>query len=285
MVHARMRFLLLFAIFGCFLHAFAASADAATEIPMVERSGFIFVKVRVAGQGTPLNFLLDSGAGTSALSLRQARRLGCKFTNQRAIQDVQGFSTAYSIEGFTASVQNIPVPSSVLAIDLTPVDRAADGNIDGLLGMDFFRGRIVQIDYAAGKVRLLSRDEISTNGAQIVPLAAHRDALCVRVGVNGGNPEWMRFDTGCSSALEWAASRKSWPRKLANPSIAAAGGANHSIRTDVAIGSEHFSDVKTGLHDEQMFGGESGLLGNGLLSHLRVTVDADKSRLILKRID
>jgi len=281
-----MRLTLLFAISACFLHAFAtsANADVATEIPIVERFGFIFVKVNVPGQDTPLNFLLDSGSGTSVLSLRQARRLGCKLTNPRAIQDVQGFSIAHGVEGFVASVQNIPIPSSLLAVDLIPVNRAADGRIDGLLGADFFRGRIVQIDYAAKKIRLLRRDEVSTEGAQIVPLAMHGDALCVRVAVNGNSPEWMRFDTGCSSALEWT-SRKSWPRKLANASIAVAGGANRSIRADVAIGSEHFADVKTGLHDEQMFGGESGLLGNGLLSHFRVIVDAGKSRLILKRIE
>jgi hypothetical protein len=35
------------------------------------------------------------------------------------------------------------------------------------------------------------------------------------------------------------------------------------------------------LHSEQMFGGESGLVGNGLLSHFRVTGDCDKARLIL----
>jgi predicted aspartyl protease len=279
-----MRVTLLSAIFACILHALAASAHGATQIPIEKRFGFIFVKVKVAGQDTPLNFLLDSGAGTTVLNLRQARRMGCRLAGQREIQDVQGFTIAHSVEGFAASVQNIPVPSSVLAIDLTPVNRAADGRIDGILGADFFRGRIVQIDYAAGKIRLLQRDEVSTAGSEILRLVAHRDALCMQIAVNGNSPEWMRFDTGCSSSLEWA-SCKSWPRKLANLSIAAAGGANRSIRTDVAIGSEHFANVKTGLHDGQMFGGESGLVGNGLLSHFRVTVDADKSQLILKRIE
>ena len=54
--------------------------------------------------------------------------------------------------------------------------------------------------------------------------------------------------------------------------------------TDVLLGSEHFSPVKTGVHQQPIFSGEAGLLGNGLLSQFRVTVDAGKSRLLLNRI-
>jgi len=43
------------------------------------------------------------------------------------------------------------------------------------------------------------------------------------------------------------------------------------------------SAVRTGIHTEQMFAGEAGLIGNGLLSQFRVTLDADKSRVLLSR--
>ena len=110
-----------------------------------------------------------------------------------------------------------------------------------------------------------------------------KDALCIRVGVNGNAPQWMRLDTGCSSALEWVA-RSSAARKDARTSIATAIGSRRSIHTDVTLGSERFAAVKTGLHDEPMFAGEAGLLGNGLLSQFRVTVDTAKSQLFLTRI-
>ena len=56
------------------------------------------------------------------------------------------------------------------------------------------------------------------------------------------------------------------------------------IHTDVLLGSERLSAVKTGVHQQPIFSGEAGLLGNGLLSQFRVTVDAGKSRLLLDHI-
>ncbi len=53
----------------------------------------------------------------------------------------------------------------------------------------------------------------------------------------------------------------------------------------VTLGTERFAAVKTGLHDKPMFAGEAGLLGNGLLSHFRVTVDIAKSQLLLSKIN
>ena len=50
------------------------------------------------------------------------------------------------------------------------------------------------------------------------------------------------------------------------------------------LGSERLSAVQTGVHQQPLFSGEAGLLGNGLLSQFRVTVDAGKSRLLLDRI-
>jgi hypothetical protein len=66
------------------------------------------------------------------------------------------------------------------------------------------------------------------------------------------------------------------------PSIAAVTGSVHAIRTEVRIGDEHFAGVKTGIHQKSIFSGEDGLVGNGLLSQFRVTIDATKgSRLLL----
>ena len=261
----------------------ARPARAATEIPFAFRDGMICLKVRVAGQPAALNFLLDSGAGASVLDLQTARRLGLKFGSRETVQGVQGRCAAYRVDGLAANVAAIPIARSMLALDLSPVSQGCGSRIDGLLGADFFHGRIVQIDFAAQKIRLLTRGEVSTAGAQVVPLAIRNDALCIRVGVNGNAPQWMRLDTGCSSALEWVA-RSSAGRKDARTSIATAIGSRRSIHTDVTLGSERFAAVKTGLHDEPMFAGEAGLLGNGLLSQFRVTVDTAKSQLFLTRI-
>lgn len=280
-----MRSVFIFTAFISALFTFPLKSRAATEIPFTYGQGMIWLKVHVAGQGTPLNFLLDSGAGSSVLDLQAARRLGLKLGNRETVRGVQGLCAAFRVSGLAAEVATIPIAHSMLALDLSSVSRGCGGNrIDGLLGADFFHGRIIQIDFAAQKIRLLERSEVSTNVSQILPLTKRYDVLCVRVGVNGNAPQWMRLDTGCSSALEWVVGSEAI-RKAASSSIAVVTGSRRSVYADVVLGSERFTSIKIGLHDEPMFAGEAGLLGNNLLSKFRVTVDVEKSRVILNRIN
>ena len=52
--------------------------------------------------------------------------------------------------------------------------------------------------------------------------------------------------------------------------------------TTVRLGQHEFEKVPTGLHEEAIFPGEAGLLGNGLLSRFStVTIDAKAGRLRL----
>jgi hypothetical protein len=242
----------------------------------------IWVKVDVAVHGTPLNFLLDSGAGTSVVDLATARRLGVKLGRAKNILGVSGSAIAYQVEGFVSSLGSVPAPRSLLALDLSAVSRGLHQRIDGLLGADFFRGRIVQIDYAAGKIRLLDRSELTTTNAQVLTLTRRNDALGLPASIADQRAEWMRLDTGCSSSVEWVLN-KSKPVTLRRPSIAASKASRKFIEADVTLGTHRFNDVKVGIHPKALFPGENGLLGNGLLSHFVVTIDADRSQLLLTR--
>jgi Aspartyl protease len=242
----------------------------------------IWLKVDVATQPAPLNFLFDSGAGKSVLHLGTARRLGVRLGEREIVQGTQGGCTAYRIRDLPATVACVPIPREMLALDLTRISEGGVNRIDGLLGADFFRGRVVQIDYAAQKVRLLGSKEFSVSDGQMLPLIRHDDAFGIRVGVAGGAPEWMRLDTGCNGALEWVTARRHVSR-LAGTSVATSAASKRSIRTDVLLGSERLSSVETGVHSQPIFAGEAGLVGNGLLSQFLVTVDVDGGRLLLRR--
>ncbi|HZJ16668.1 MAG TPA: aspartyl protease family protein [Chthoniobacteraceae bacterium] len=242
----------------------------------------IWLKVDVAMQATPLNFLLDSGAGKSVLNLGTAQRLGVKLGSREIVQGTQGGCAAYRVRNLPATVASVPIPGEMLALDLSPVSEGCVTRIDGLLGADFFRGRVVQIDYTAQKIRLLGRKEFSVSDGQTLPLIRRNDALGIRVGVEGGAPQWMRLDTGYNGALEWVVARESAPR-MAGTSVATAAASKHSIRAKVLLGSERLSTVETGVHSQPIFAGEAGLVGNGLLSQFLVTVDVDGGRLLLRR--
>jgi hypothetical protein len=90
----------------------------------------------------------------------------------------------------------------------------------------------------------------------------------------------MRVDTGCDSALEWAAGPSGGKRGGA--SIGLAQGRDRTMQAGVQLGPRGIPDVRIGLHDRPIFRGEAGLLGNGLLCAFRVTLDARARRLILE---
>ena len=108
--------------------------------------------------------------------------------------------------------------------------------------------------------------------------------MCVPIAVNGQKRQWVRLDTGCATPLQWVTSSVRF--QDCNPKVAI-GLAEISIpqtETAVEIGKCKFENVPTGLHEQPIFAGEAGLLGNGLLCRFsRVTIDAKSRRLILER--
>lgn len=254
------------------------------EIPFEYRDGLIWLKVRAEGAPEPLNFLLDSGASVSVIDLGTAQRLGLKLAGRVSVRGVQTETAGHWPQRLKASVSEVPLPRDFLALDLQKLSKACAHRVDGLVGADFFRDRVVQVDFAACVVRLLATAPAKAD--ESLSLEIQKDVLRVPVAVNGGKPQWMRLDTGCASALQWvstarptatAATRRRMSVGLAEVSVAMAS-------TTVALGKLRFESVPTGVHSKQIFTGESGLLGNGLLSRFIVTVDAPNKRLLLSKL-
>jgi predicted aspartyl protease len=266
------------AIFSLLLLA-SINLHAATLIPFNYRDGEIWVKIAVAGKSEPLNFLVDSGAGASVLDLAVARRLGVKLGEPMTVQGADGRAVAYHVNGFCARAANVPIASSFLATDLSGPSRCCHQRIDGLLGVDFFLDHIVQIDYATETIRLLQRDEVNSSGSEVLPLKRLNDAFCVRASIAGTAPELLRVDTGCCSALEWVVTGDT-AKKHGSTTIGLNSGSMQDFHTDVQLGTTRITTVKTGIHTSQMFSGESGLIGNGLLSRFTITIDAAKRRCL-----
>ena len=257
-------------------------ARAETEIPFQYRDGCLWLKVHAAAQHEPLNFLLDSGASSSVLNIQTARRLNTKLGSRQSVHGVHSQTLAYWINGFKAQTAGITLPESLLAVDLSGVNQTVHQPIDGLLGADFFRGRIVQIDFATHKVRVLDYAQPNTRSA-VLPIKWCNDAMCVPVGVAGNSPQWMRLDTGCESAVEWAPGKAMEHRDSVthDVSIGLSSSSIHYVHADVQLGGQSLTKVEIGVHDQQIFSGEGGLLGNGVLSKFRVTIDTPGRRVIL----
>ena len=266
-------FILLFSPWVHRLHA-----DPAPVMPFEYRDGLIWVKLESAG--CALNFVLDSGAGSSLLSLETVTRLGLKLGSAQRVQAVSSPAVAWRVKGFKAD--GVSLRHEPLAMDLQRVSQVCCRPIDGVIGQEFFRGRIVQIDYKAHCLRFLDKPGTTCGDVANLPLKWHPDSFCVPVSVEGTRPRWVRLDTGCDVGLHWVVgSPKSESKK--SDSLAFSHAKKSAELVTVQLGDEKIERVKTVFHQNPIFPGESGLLGNGILSKYRVTVDSISNRVMFDK--
>ena len=258
-----------------------AQPSPSTEFAFEHRGGLIWVKVSVPQSAEPLNFLLDSGAGVSVVNLRTAKRLGLKLGQRVDVRGVGKSTDGFWPQRMQATAGGVELPKECLAVDLAELSRACDCGVDGLLGADFFKDRVVQIDFVARKIRLLPSSDM-TGATNVVKLKLNRGALLASVGVDENKPQWLRVDTGCTSALQWVTSRRKTAARRSGVSVGLTELNIPATTTTVKLGSMTFDSVPTGLHRTPIFAGESGLLGNGLLMRFEcVTFDTKAGRLVL----
>jgi hypothetical protein len=273
--------LLVFAAVAELLLAVFARADPPCAIPFRYQDGLIWLKVELAGKKEPLNFLLDTGASVSAIDLQTAHNCRVPLGDRQPVEGVSGKGFAYGVNDLQAMAGGIALAKSFLAIDLGTVSDRCHQHIDGLLGVDFFRNRIVRIDFKARKICLLQDCDGKLANCDILPIKICNGAFCVPVRIAGNRVQWMRLDTGCDSALEWVATGTE-QRRMSGPSIGLSNGSVHYINTSARLGKHRFNEITAAIHTKQIFAGEDGLIGNGLLSKFCVTVDERKSRVFFE---
>ncbi len=174
------------------------------------------------------------------------------------------------------------MPEDYLAVDLSALSESCECRVDGLIGMDFFRDRIVQIDFAAGSIRLLAAPPVMP-AANRLSLKVRSGALCVPVSANGAPARWVRLDTGCASSLQWVTHSPEAERHEQRIAIGLSKLSVAVARTTVQLGAARFREVRIDVHQKPLFANEAGLLGNGLLARFRsVTIDAKGGQLLLE---
>lgn len=257
------------------------TAGATTEIPFKFVDGFIIVSARVGASAKPFSFLVDSGASTSVLSLKAAERLRLPLLAPEPVQGVGAESVAYHIAPVKATAGRVRLTHIPIVLDLSNAAELCSHPVDGLLGMDFFANRIVQIDYHAQKIRLLSRTDDVTADVR-VPLQVRNGTFNVPVGVNGSTHRWTRLDTGSNDSLHWVTRPERSSRRNSQGTIGFLTDPSRMFRASVQVGDRTFDSVHVAPHDQEIFAGEAGLLGNGILSRFTVTIDSVKGQMLLQ---
>jgi predicted aspartyl protease len=239
----------------------------------------IWIEVQSPKSAKPLKFLLDSGAGASVINLRTAQRLGLPLATRVEVQGVGSSAIGYFPQHLTASVGGVAMSKEYVAVDLDKLSEACHCHVDGLLGADFFRDRSVQIDFESQKVRLRVPGA-PTEADEVLPLKNNRHAFLAPITVNGKEKQWLRVDTGCASALHWvtrAAPANNDPQRVA---IALSEVSLGTAPVVVSVGRTIMGPIRADVHEQPLFSGEDGLLGNGILAQFRsVTIDVPAGKI------
>ncbi len=272
-----------------FLIAALAIPSHAVELRQIsfdDKRGLIWIPVRI-GESKTLNFLFDSGAQQSVIDVKTAKNLGIRFVGSEVIGRVDGDERAHVTSTVKLQLGNITIWSApLLAIDLRAESRAAWRKIDGLVGMDFMKGRSIRIDYRTGILELNPRADRGTG--KVIPIQMHGGSPCVSVTLGDSTtlPK-VRIDTGCNHPLHWS------PIPVDREQGGGGGGGDRktigssprrmrAARADVVLGGIRIGKVATTRHSRPIFPGEQGLLGNTLLARFGVvTLDFRTQSLIL----
>jgi predicted aspartyl protease len=153
-------------------------ADKPDELPFKLAQGFGIVIRGEIGATRDVNFLLDTGAVPSVLSQRAAARMG--------IRGVRGSLTVLNQESQSEYVTVdavrlgwIQAPRlPMVVVDLAHLEQRLGTRIDAIIGLDFFAGQDISIDYKQRKI---------TRGLS----GQARHAVPVEVYSVGGAPYWV----------------------------------------------------------------------------------------------
>jgi Aspartyl protease len=271
----------------------------ALNIPFEFEYNQIVLKVRV-NDSTPLKFMFDTGAGASVLSAGGAAGLHLKRVDTVNATGVGGQVTGYLVTGISLSVAGARVLNqrlAVLPLDSLPCEMK---DIGGIIGYDFIKEFVVEINYEARTISLFEPLSYQYNGrGDVVPIIlTNTPRVRARVGMPGGTSleGLFEIDTGSDGAL-WINSPfvkkhgliQSLKTQLQS-SNTGIGGETESVEvrlSSLGLGRFVISNPLVSLSQDTAgslaLEDNDGPLGNEILQRFKVILDYSRRRMVLEQ--
>ena len=200
--------LILF-LFAAVKNGSAQSRSAPVEVPFEFVHNQIVVTVKIAGKG-PYSMLVDTDTDPSAIDLATAKELGLGL-DSRSYAATGGGSDAQTVQ--PTRLPSVELGTIVAkdvaagAIDLKKLSAKLERPINGVLGYTFLKDRIIQIDYAASKLRFFTespyagiQNQPNTVNKIAMPFRYDNGVLIDSVFINGQKLK-ATLDTGSSGTF------------------------------------------------------------------------------------
>lgn len=276
-----------------------APAQIISELPFAFEKGHVIVQAKIKDK-MPVEVILATGAEYSLLDfgMLEKYKLPAFYTGEGIItggpQDrVYSFSTVPDIRVGDVKVTSLSMRLSSLA----EISKRVGREIFGLLGNDFFRGRVVQFDFQKKVVRFLARSEAGgskdnktgadADGLIRLPIVFYKERLTLPVVENvtfNGKKVKMLLDTATVAVISMSASAAkqvglSTPPEKSAPradSVASLRLAEYEMKDVPILIYPRGADID---HNQKEFGAIAGV---GLLQNFVITFDFDKKVIILE---
>ena len=172
-----------------------ASGQSALKIPFELSKNLILVKVRV-NASPPLWFIFGGGS-SSVINARFAKDLGLRVQGKERFTATGGDIEAELIHGVSLAVAGLEVfNQTVAALPLDFIESVLGRAIGGMIGDDFIKRFVVEIDYESGMMNIFAPASYKYSGAgEALPIRFIKGgpSVSARIKLRGYNSVVGRF--------------------------------------------------------------------------------------------
>jgi hypothetical protein len=245
--------------------------------------GGYFILVRASiGDRHDLNFLLDTGATTSAIDRKLAERLGLATRASQMVNFDKTLRVEWCILPELAYGPERAANIKVAVEDLRYL-RASGAEVDGVIGWDLLRRHSFRLDFANRRI-VFGATAISATAAHSVPFRESSLFLTVPIDLDG-RQVWMIADTGMRGAMfyEPQLETTSYQRRASISGSSVGGNVDSQIalvpRLRIATQDLDRQVFVVRAPNSPVLDGVAGYLGIASLNAKQVTFDLDRGVL------
>jgi hypothetical protein len=252
----------------------------ANELSMNVVGGYLIVVKGSIGDRHTLNFLLDTGATTSAIDRKLAERLNLATRSSQMVN----FDKTLQVQ-WCMLPELVYGPERATNIKVAVEDlrylRTSGAAVDGVIGWDLLRRHSFRLDFANKRVVF---GAISATEGHSVP--SRETPLCLEVPIDlDGRKLWMIADTGMRGAMfykpELEATSYQWQASISGRGVGGGVESQLALVPRFRIGTR---DLDRQVYivrppNSALLDGVAGYLGIASLNAKQVTFDLDRGIL------